>query len=249
MATIFRKTSPLKYTLEIPCKIRINSKDGKTFQKIIEDLYKELINNDKSFQSHNLYDNEGYKALIKNLYYWLEKNLHYRLDKILNSQIDPDSKKIRYHIGNLELKEGSLVLTFTILFSFIEIYKNIDDIIDFFLEDFSNYINFILDQYEVIYQYYLPFNLSRVSTDSSHNKKKYIKNIIFPIIISGIFAFLIPTIIIENSKDDLKRIINEELIKYKNQEIINELDNYYKIQQYFSIHKANEPLQKIDSIK
>ncbi len=51
MATMFRKTPPQKYTLEIPCKIRINSKDGKEYQIIIRDLFNGLISKNEEFES------------------------------------------------------------------------------------------------------------------------------------------------------------------------------------------------------
>lgn len=246
---MFKKIPPQKYTLEIPCKIRINSKEEKDFQAIIDDLFYELISKDKKFSSREFDNSEIID--IKQLEYLNHKltdDLYFHLDKILHLKMGYDSKKISYNILNLQLKKGSLVLTFTIVFNFIEFYKNIDDIIDFFLDDFSNYINFLLDQYKVTYKYYLPFGFPAVSPDISHNKNNYIKNILFPIAISvAISATAI--IINKENKEDLRNVINEELIKYKNQEKINKLDDYYKFQQYFSIHKTNELLQKTDSIK
>lgn len=242
---MFRKTPPPKYTLEIPCKIRINSKDGKEYQIIIRDLFNELISKNEEFESR--YFDSIKTDTVKFLKNKLKYALYFHLENILYLKMGLDSKKISYEILNLEFKKGSLVLTFTVVFTFIELYKNIDDIIDFFLEDFSNYINFMLDQYEVTYKYYLPFNIP-VSSDISHSKNKFFKNVLFPITLS--VTILAAAIIInKEDKEDVRRIINEELIKYKNQEIINELDNYHKIHQYFSIHKANEPLLKIDSIK
>lgn len=248
IVTTFRKTTPPKYTLEIPCKVRINSKDGKEYQIIILDLFNELISENEKFESR-YFDSIKKTGIVKSLKNKLKETLYFHLEKILYLKIGPDSKKISYEILNLRFKKGSLVLTFTVAFCLIESYKNIDNIIDFFLEDFSNYINFILDQYEVTYKYYLPFNFPEVSPDMSHSKKNFIKNVLFPITIS--VAILAIAIIMnkENEEEDVRRIVNEELIKYKYQEKINELDNYYHFQQYFSIHKTNEPLQKIDSIK
>lgn len=33
---MFKKKAPQKYTLEIPCKIRINSKDEKIFRQLLK---------------------------------------------------------------------------------------------------------------------------------------------------------------------------------------------------------------------
>lgn len=220
---MFRKKAPQKYTLEIPCKIRINSKDEKNFQTIIEDLFNELKDNDKNLKYYNLYNNVTKEEQSNILHYWLKEELYLRLEEILSLKIGPDYKKITYNIINIKIKKGSLVLTFTILFEFIEIYENINKIINIFLEDFSNYINFNLDQYDVTYQYYVPLDFSTGNTNIPHYNRKYTKYMLFPITLSlsAVLAIIASITTIKTNESDLKNIINEELTKYTNQEKLN----------------------------
>ena len=88
------------------------------------------------------------------------------------------------------------------------------------------------------------------NTNTEHNKKYDIIKYVSILIASLITVFLIWNQFYNNNDTEkIKKIVQEEIEKYKDEEKINKLDSYYNYQQNFSMHQTvNKKSAKSDSL-
>lgn len=213
--------------LEIQCKIKIQpiTPDfNQDYLKILNKLCNALI-------TENSYSPGLHEYLPTSENSYCEEVVKTHLKYFLYPKLETLLKDSKFHFTNFKFQQGSLIITFTIIFEIINNYKNINDIINLILEDYSNYIKLIMDEYIVNYKFYIPQSLNIQTNDNiSQNNYRIIKSklkiamlqIILPILFgSGSAKYILykeKLVTIQEEKTRIEEIINKKLYDFKIQE-------------------------------
>lgn len=221
--------------LEIQCKIKIQpitSDSNQDYRKILKELCNALM-------VENNYSQTLYEYSYTNENSYFEKVVKNNLEYFLYPKLEALLKGSKFHFTNFKFRQGSLIITFTIIFEIINNYKNINDIIELILEDYSNYIELIMDEYNVSYKFYIPQSLNIQTNDNiiQNNdpiiKRKFkivLLQIILPILFGlGSAKYILykeKLVTIQEEKARIEEIINKKLYDFKIQEKLDFLYYY-----------------------